>query len=198
MSARRHRELPKRPEQHKEMYQIMFVYSPPQYVPRRRLGGRDKSDATYSNHPCLRYGTLSASRGAGFNIQNLFRIKIRIDFVREVFLGGCARNGWEEVEFCMQSSSTFRNDKSGRRSRPSQLWTLVLKRWGAWIDGAEPIAGAQLMCHALDDVGECDSRAFCELRWTQRSPSVRSSWIDIVIHCEQFGANSEAGDGRGG
>ena len=175
MSARRRRELPKHPGQHNEMYQVIFVYSPPQYVPRRRLGGRDKSDATYSNHPCLRYGTLSASRRAGFNIQNLFRIEIRIDFVREVFLGGCARNGWEEVEFCMQSSSTFRNDKSERRSRPSQLWVRVLKRWDAWIDGTEPIAGAQLMCYALDDVGECDSRAFRELRWTQKAPSVRSS-----------------------
>ena len=54
------------------------------------------------------------------------------------------------------------------------------------------------MCYALDDVEECDSRAFRELRWTQKATSVHSSWIDIVVYCEQFGANSEAGDGRGG
>ena len=90
-------------------------------------------------------------------------------------MGGCARNGWEEVEFCMQSSSTFRNDKSEHRSRPSQLRGRVLKRWDGLYDDIEPIAGAQLMYYALDDVGECDSRAFRELRWTQISPSVRSS-----------------------
>ena len=126
--ARRRREPTKHPECHGEMYHITFLYSLRRYPPGRRHGRRDKSDTTYSNRPCLRYGTLSAARRAGFDIQNLLRIKFRIDFVREVFLGGCARNGWEDVEFCMQSSSTLRNDKSERRSRPSQLRGRVLKR----------------------------------------------------------------------
>ena len=148
------REVAERPECHGKMYYIIVLYSLCRYAPGRRHGRRDESDATYSNRPCLRYETLSAARRAGFDIQNLLRIEFRIDLVREVFLGGCARNGWEDVEFCMQSSSTLRNDKSERRSRPSQPRGRVLKRWEVCVDGIGPIAGAHLVCCDLDDVGE--------------------------------------------
>ena len=83
-------------------------------------GRRTKSDATNSERPLSRYSTTTKARRAGLSIQNLVRIVFCIDFVREVFLAGCAQNGGEDVEMSIQTSSTSQNDKKFHRSRPSQ------------------------------------------------------------------------------
>ena len=86
----------------------------------RRRYRRTKNDATYSKRTLLRYSTRARTRRAQLGIQNLFRMIFRIDLGRSVFWGGGAQNGGEEVELHMQTSSTSQNDKTFRRSRPSQ------------------------------------------------------------------------------
>ena len=88
--------------------------------PMRRRYKRTKNDATYSKRPSSGYSTATRARRTVLNIQNLLRITFRIEFGRSVFLGECAQKGREDGEFCMQTSSTSQNDKTFRKSRPSQ------------------------------------------------------------------------------
>ena len=101
---------------------------------------RTENDATYSKRPLSRYSTRARTRRAGVSIQNLFRMINCIDF-GSVFLGECAQKGREDVEFCMQSSSTSQNDKPERISRPSQNLGRVLGTWRLCVDYVRPIAG---------------------------------------------------------
>ncbi|KAL1707823.1 hypothetical protein EV121DRAFT_268251 [Schizophyllum commune] len=73
--------------------------------------------------------TAANARRAGLGIQSLLRIVFRTDFGRAVFLGECAQKGREDVELCMQSSSTSQNDKPERISRPSQNLGRALGTW---------------------------------------------------------------------
>ena len=98
----------------------MFMYFWPRRADARGCYRCAKRDATNSKAPSSRYSTTTKARRAVLSIQNLFRIVFRIDFGRAVFLAGCAQKGGEDVEMSMQTSSTSQNDKTFRRSRPSQ------------------------------------------------------------------------------
>lgn len=129
-----------RPGQHAETWASMFLYFPAREPQQRQHWRRTKSDATYSKPPSSRYSTATSARRAGLGIQNLLRIVFRIDFGQAVFLGECAQKGREDVEFCMQSSSTSQNDKPERISRPSQNLGRVLGTWRLCVECVRPIA----------------------------------------------------------
>ena len=99
---------------------MTFMYLGGGATQRGEHGRRTKSDATYSKRPLSRYSIATKARRVILSIQNLLRMMMRNDFVREVFLAGCAQKGGEDVEMSMQTSSTSQNDKKFRRSRPSQ------------------------------------------------------------------------------
>ena len=119
----------------------MSLYFPARGIELRQHWRRAKTDATNSKPPSSRCSTAANARRAGLGIQNLLRIVFRIDFGRAVFLGECAQKGREEVEFCMQSSSTSQNDKPERISRPSQNLGRVLGTWRLCVECVRPIAG---------------------------------------------------------
>ena len=106
--------------QHAEVWEIMYVYFRGRGMADGERYERTKSDATNSKPPSSRYSTATKAQRAVMNIQNLLRIVFRIDSGRAVFLAGCAQRGGEDVELSMQTSSTSQNDKTFRRSRPSQ------------------------------------------------------------------------------
>ena len=139
-TSHRCREPAIRPVQHEKTWASTFLYFPARRTQHRQHWRRTKSDATNSKPPSSRCSTAANARRAGLGIQNLLRIVFRIDFGRAVFLAECAQKGREDVEFCMQSSSTSQNDKPERISRSSQNLGRVLGTWRLCIDQVQPIA----------------------------------------------------------
>ena len=82
----RHRGLAVLLGHHAEVQEIMYMQFGGEGELKEERCERTKSDATNSKAPSSRYSTATKARRAVFDIQNLFRITICINFGREVFL----------------------------------------------------------------------------------------------------------------
>lgn len=66
--------------------------------------------------------------------------------------------GEEEVEWYIPNSSTFRNDKAGRRSHPSKLSRAVIDVDWCLLKVPQPIAGVGWGAMALGNLFERSAR----------------------------------------
>ena len=98
----------------------------------------------------------------------------------------------------MQTSSTSRNDKQKRRSRPSQNRRWVQGSWASALDLLRPIAGAGIAAEVVRDAG--DRAATVVEVFQLAKEALRRQTFRIIVDgvCEQFDIDSEAAEGRDG
>ena len=79
----------------------------------------------------------------------------RVDLEFGYFLGEVTRSGGDEVELSMETSSTFRNDKKDRRSRPSVSRRWIRSGYKGPCRRPRPIPAARTAVDALRGVSGC-------------------------------------------